>query len=153
MKLVFIKGSKLVSPPFKQAAADYLARLQAFFPTSEIILKSPDQPLNPSDLQRAIHRGGEPASSFVICLDDKGHTHTTGQLANKLAGIIDNPQWKRLVFVVGSPFGFDQSAKQLANDQWSLARGTYPGDLAWVMTLEQVYRALTVVKGVPYHHE
>jgi 23S rRNA (pseudouridine1915-N3)-methyltransferase len=58
-----------------------------------------------------------------------------------------------LVFVVGGPYGFDQSVYQRANDKISLSRMTFSHQMVRLFFVEQLYRAFTIIKGEPYHHQ
>lgn len=58
-----------------------------------------------------------------------------------------------LVFVIGGPYGFSQAVRERADEQLSLSRMTFSHQLVRVVFLEQLYRALTIIRGEPYHHE
>jgi len=58
-----------------------------------------------------------------------------------------------MVFVIGGPFGFSQRIYQRANAQISLSAMTFSHQMIRVIFLEQLYRAFTILKGEPYHHE
>ena len=60
---------------------------------------------------------------------------------------------RRIVFVVGGPYGFDASIHQLANEEISLSQMTFSHQLIRVLFVEQLYRACTILRGEPYHHE
>ena len=69
-------------------------------------------------------------------------------LAQKMLGTT-----KRLVFVIGGPYGFSEAVYQRANDKISLSRMTFSHQMVRMIFAEQVYRAMTILKGEPYHHE
>jgi len=87
----------------------------------------------------------------VILLDEKGVQLTSQQFADyldkKAISSVNN-----LVFVVGGPYGFDQSVYQRANDKISLSRMTFSHQMVRLFFVEQLYRAYTIIKGEPYHH-
>lgn len=58
-----------------------------------------------------------------------------------------------MVFVVGGPYGFSQRIYQRANSLISLSAMTFSHQMIRVIFLEQIYRAFTILKGEPYHHE
>ena len=60
---------------------------------------------------------------------------------------------KRLVFVVGGPYGFDESVYAKAQAKLSLSKMTFSHQMIRLFFVEQVYRALTILKNEPYHHE
>lgn len=88
----------------------------------------------------------------VILLDERGTELTSKQFAafidKKALNSVNN-----LVFVVGGPYGFDQSVYQRANDKISLSRMTFSHQMVRLFFTEQLYRAFTIIKGEPYHHE
>ncbi|HZX57602.1 MAG TPA: 23S rRNA (pseudouridine(1915)-N(3))-methyltransferase RlmH [Mucilaginibacter sp.] len=87
----------------------------------------------------------------VILLDEKGVQLTSPQFADyldkKAISSVSN-----LVFIVGGPYGFDQSVYQRANDKISLSRMTFSHQMVRLFFAEQLYRAYTIIKGEPYHH-
>ena len=58
-----------------------------------------------------------------------------------------------LVFVVGGPYGFDASVYERANDKISLSTMTFSHQMVRLFFAEQLYRAFTIIKGEPYHHQ
>ncbi|OKS84742.1 23S rRNA (pseudouridine(1915)-N(3))-methyltransferase RlmH [Mucilaginibacter polytrichastri] len=91
-------------------------------------------------------------TDHVILLDEKGMEFTSQKFANfldkKAIGSVQN-----LVFIVGGPYGFDQSVYDRANDKLCLSRMTFSHQMVRLFFIEQLYRAYTILKGEPYHHE
>jgi 23S rRNA (pseudouridine1915-N3)-methyltransferase len=88
----------------------------------------------------------------VILLDEKGAEFSSKQFA----AFLDKKSvssTSSLVFVVGGPYGFDQSVYDRANDKLSLSRMTFSHQMIRLLFTEQLYRAYTIIKGEPYHHE
>ena len=88
----------------------------------------------------------------MILLDDKGGEHTSMSFASfiekkSVSGL------KRLVFVVGGPYGFSPDVYARADGKVSLSRMTFSHQMVRLIFVEQVYRAMTILKGEPYHHE
>ena len=83
----------------------------------------------------------------AIALDPRGKTLTSEQLARRLA------VWARheATFVVGGPLGLDRALLARADWVWALSALTFPHELVRVILAEQLYRALTLLRGVPYH--
>lgn len=91
-------------------------------------------------------------TDWVVVLDEKGKQNTSVEFSNYLAqkmlgGI------KRLVFVVGGPYGFADSVYQRANEKIALSKMTFSHQMVRLIFVEQIYRAMTILKGEPYHHE
>jgi 23S rRNA (pseudouridine1915-N3)-methyltransferase len=88
----------------------------------------------------------------VILLDEKGMELTSKQFANYLDKKSISST-SSLMFVVGGPYGFDQSVYERANDKLSLSRMTFSHQMIRLFFTEQLYRAFTINKGEPYQHE
>jgi 23S rRNA (pseudouridine1915-N3)-methyltransferase len=89
---------------------------------------------------------------WVILLDERGHEYTTLEFSDQLAKIFMLAK-KRVVFVIGGPYGFSKEVYERADQKLSLSRMTFSHQLVRLLFAEQLYRALTVIKGDPYHHE
>lgn len=88
----------------------------------------------------------------VILLDERGKQYASTEfsafLAQKmLSGV------KRVVFVIGGPYGFSEEIYRRANALVSLSRMTFSHQMVRLIFVEQIYRAMTIMKGEPYHHE
>jgi 23S rRNA (pseudouridine1915-N3)-methyltransferase len=83
----------------------------------------------------------------VIAVDPGGRGHTSEQLARHLA------RWAEpaATFVIGGPLGLHETLLSRADAAWSLSSLTLPHELARVLVGEQLYRGLTILRGVPYH--
>lgn len=92
------------------------------------------------------------AGDHVVLLDDKGAEYTSMQFAAWLgkrmaAGV------KRLVFVIGGPYGFTDELYARANERISLSRMTFSHQIVRAIFTEQLYRAFAILNNEPYHHE
>ncbi|HNX54800.1 MAG TPA: 23S rRNA (pseudouridine(1915)-N(3))-methyltransferase RlmH [Prolixibacteraceae bacterium] len=91
-------------------------------------------------------------SDELFLLDENGEEFTSIKFARFLekkmvAGL------KRLVFVIGGPYGFSASVYSKAIGKVSLSKMTFSHQMVRLIFLEQLYRAMTILKGEPYHHE
>ena len=91
-------------------------------------------------------------SDDVYLLDDKGKEMTSPEMAQWLEKRMAQST-KRLVFIIGGPYGFSPAVYERANEQLSLSRLTFSHQMVRTIFLEQLYRACTIIKGEPYHHE
>ncbi len=98
-------------------------------------------------LLRQIEPGDE-----VVLLDEKGQERTSVEFAGFLEQKL-LASTRRLVFVVGGPYGFSERVYRRANGLMSLSRMTFSHQMVRVIFLEQLYRAMTIIRGEPYHHE
>ena len=92
------------------------------------------------------------ATDDVVLLDERGSTFTSLEWASHLQKKI-NYEGKDIVFVIGGAYGFSQKVYQRANGKISLSKMTFSHQIIRVIFLEQLYRAFTIMKGEPYHHE
>ena len=89
---------------------------------------------------------------FIVLLDEKGKEFRTAELAVWLQKTLMIPR-KRIVFIIGGPWGFSDNVYARADFRISLSRMTFPHQLVRLLFLEQLYRVFTIIKGEPYHHE
>lgn len=93
----------------------------------------------------------QPGDKLVL-LDEHGEHHTSRGFADVLQKWM-NASPRRLVFVVGGAFGFDDEVKQLAQHKLSLGNLTFTHQMIRVFFVEQLYRAFTILKGEGYHND
>lgn len=87
----------------------------------------------------------------VVLLDEHGEEYRSIEFANWLQK--KQLTARRLVFVIGGPYGFSPSVYSRANEKISLSRMTFSHQMVRLIFTEQLYRACTIIKGEPYHHE
>ncbi len=91
-------------------------------------------------------------SDQLILMDEKGKKYTSVAFANYLnKQMIGSIQ--HMVFVIGGPYGFDESVYKRANGSISLSDMTFSHQMVRLFFVEQLYRAFSILKGEPYHHE
>ncbi len=92
------------------------------------------------------------AADYLVLLDEKGLEMSSLLFADfinkKMIGSVQN-----LVFFIGGPYGFDDSIYKRANDKIALSRMTFSHQMVRLFFAEQLYRAFSILKGEPYHHE
>ena len=91
-------------------------------------------------------------SDHVVLLDEHGTERTSMDFAQWLQRRMASGS-KRLVLVVGGPYGFSQEVYDRANEKVALSKMTFPHDLVRLIFVEQLYRAFTILRHEPYHHE
>lgn len=92
------------------------------------------------------------AGSYVILLDEAGKTYSSRRFADHLQKRF-NSGGKSLVFVIGGPYGFSDALKKRANERLSLSPMTFSHQMVRLIAVEQIYRAMTILRNEPYHHE
>ena len=93
-----------------------------------------------------------PARSLVAVLDERGETPTSPEFAARLAHWRDSG-WGEVTFVIGGADGLDESVRRAARSTLAFGPQTWPHALARAMLAEQVYRAVTILAGGPYHRD
>lgn len=136
----------------------FYARLKPIWKIEEVILKAHSgreragQELFPRLGLNAAGQKQDP-QHIIIALDERGKELSSPQLAQWIQDKFDASFVKQMSFVVGGPYGLHEEVRKQADLVWSLAKGVYPSDLAWVMVWEQLYRASSILRNTSYHHE
>ena len=92
------------------------------------------------------------ATDDLILLDEHGKEYSSTQLAKILQDKISY-ECKDIVFVIGGAYGFSEAVYARANSKLSLSKMTFSHQIVRTIFAEQLYRAFTIMKGEPYHHE
>lgn len=91
-------------------------------------------------------------NDFIMLLDERGKELTSREFADFIAKkAVMLP--RNLVFVIGGPYGFSQAVYERADGKLSFSKMTFPHELIRLFFVEQVYRACTINRGEPYHHD
>lgn len=91
-------------------------------------------------------------SDFVILLDENGKRYSSRGFSNQLQKWM-NAGPSKIVFLVGGPFGFSEEVYNRANGKVSLSDMTFSHQMIRLFFTEQIYRAFTILKNEPYHHD
>lgn len=89
---------------------------------------------------------------FLVLLDEKGKELSSVEFSKFIAQK-QNASVKRLIFLIGGPYGFDDSLYKRANFQLSFSKMTFSHQMIRLFFTEQLYRAFSILKGEKYHHE
>ena len=157
MKITLAVIGKTETGFVRQGIDEYVKRLQHYVQFNIQYIGDAKGTRNMSEAQQKIAEGklllaALETSNYVVLLDEHGTERTS----------VDYSQWlqrrmasgnKRLVFVVGGPYGFSQEVYDRANEKISLSKMTFPHELVRLIFVEQLYRAFTILKHEPYHHD
>lgn len=91
-------------------------------------------------------------ADHVVLLDENGKQYTSVGFSENLGKLMAAGA-KRIVFIIGGPYGFAQDVYDRANAKMSLSPMTFSHQMVRLIFVEQLYRAFTIQKGEPYHHE
>lgn len=157
MRITLLTVGKTNDLSFKNAISEYQKRLKFYisFDIEEIpSLKNTKNLTEDNQKQKEgelILKYLQPEDEVVL-LDDKGSEFTSKQFASYIEKKTASGL-KHLIFIVGGPYGFSQEVYQRANDKVSLSRMTFSHQMVRLVFTEQLYRAMTIIRGEPYHHE
>ena len=156
MKTELIVVGKTTNKHFIAAINDYLERIGHYMPFSVTVIpelrnaKSLSQQQQKDKEGEAILRLLQP-SDTVVLLDERGKEPRSIELADWLQR--QQQTARRLVFIIGGPYGFSQQVYSRADSMLSLSRMTFSHQMVRLIFVEQLYRACTIIKGEPYHPE
>ncbi|MCM1505463.1 MAG: 23S rRNA (pseudouridine(1915)-N(3))-methyltransferase RlmH [Muribaculum sp.] len=136
---------------------DYCKRLMRYIPFSVKVLPDVKNVRKLTQQQQKEAEGDSilqalSPADMVVLLDEHGKERTSMEFASYLQKKMASGQ-KRLVFVVGGPYGFSSRVYDRCNEQVSLSRMTFNHEMVRLFFVEQIYRAMTILRGEPYHHE
>jgi 23S rRNA (pseudouridine1915-N3)-methyltransferase len=89
---------------------------------------------------------------YTVLLDERGSELRTVEFSGWIEKVFMLPK-KRIVFIIGGAWGFSDEVYHRVDFRLSLSKMTFPHQLVRLLFLEQLYRAFTIIKGDPYHHE
>lgn len=145
---------RLKTPFWKSAAEHYITRLARWRNLVETCVKDGPASMPPAERSslegRQLLAAMEPAD-IVICLDERGMSLDSPRFARWLAELSENTG-RRPCFVVGGAFGLDEAVRRAARHLIAFGPQTLPHELARVVLYEQLYRAESLTRGLPYHH-
>ena len=141
----------------KQGIDEYIKRLKHYVPFEIKYIDDIKNTQNISEDQQKRTEGAKilsllDKSDFVVLLDEHGKEYTSMQYSSyiqkrMLSGV------KKVVFVIGGPYGFSQEVYDRANDKISFSKMTFNHEMIRLIFTEQLYRAYTIINHEPYHHE
>lgn len=157
MKILLIAVGKTDNKLISQLIDEYIKRINFYIPIELKTLQDVKKSKNLSEKEQKILEGESikkclQPSDYVVLLDDKGKQYTSINFAKYIENkMISVP--KRLVFVIGGPYGFSEEIVDFSNEKLSLSIMTFTHQMVRLLIAEQVYRAMTILNNEPYHHE
>ena len=91
-------------------------------------------------------------SDFVVIMDEKGKEFTSREFSEWIQKQMSSGK-KRLLFIIGGPYGFSKGIYERADFKIALSKMTFTHEMAKLLLSEQIYRSMTILKGEPYHHD
>ncbi len=156
MKITLIAVGKTEDKYLIEGIEKYLNRLKHYINFSFLVIPDIKNTKNLTEAQQKSKEAELIAKQInpidvVILLDEKGKKHSSVSFANYLnKQMVGSVQ--HLVFIIGGPYGFDDSIYKRANTSISLSDMTFSHQMVRLFFVEQLYRAFSILKNEPYHH-
>jgi len=156
MKTVLILVGKTADRHFTAAIDDYAARICHYMPFEIVTIPELRNTKSLTEEQQKTAEGElimkqlQP-SDTVVLFDEHGRELRSMEYARWLEQ--KRSTARRLVFIIGGPYGFSSQVYSRADEKISLSKMTFSHQMVRLIAAEQLYRACTIIKGEPYHHE
>ena len=157
MKTTLLVVGRTVEQHYITAINDYIQRTKRFITFDMEVIPELKNTKNISmELQKEkegelICKAFQPGDVIVL-LDEHGKEMRSLEFAEWMKRKMNTVN-KRLVFVIGGPYGFSQKVYDVAHEKISMSKMTFSHQMLRLIFVEQIYRAMTILNGGPYHHE
>ncbi len=157
MKLLLIAVGKTTKDIVRRGVDEYLGRLAHYLPVETKIIPDVKKtsaltPQKQKELEGESILSTLLPSDRVILLDENGREFTSREFA-AYCERLQGSGAKRVVFIVGGPYGFSADVYSRADAKLSLSKMTFNHEMVRLFFAEQLYRAQTILRGEPYHHD
>ena len=157
MKIELIVVGKTDASYFIAALEEYRKRLVHYIPFEMEVIPDIRNTKNLSEKQQKEKEGelilhALQTGDWIVLLDEHGREYSSMEFSSYLAEKMQSVP-KRLVFIIGGPYGFSEPVYKAANEKISLSRMTFSHQMIRIIFVEQLYRAMTILHHEPYHHE
>lgn len=157
MKVTLVLVGKTVDKRFTDIIDEYAARVKHYIGFDIVTIPELKNTKSLSEEQQKQAEGElimkqlQPGD-YMVLLDEHGKEFRSVEFSDWMTKKM-NTVSKRLVFVVGGPYGFSKDVYGKCNEKISLSKMTFSHQMIRMIFVEQLYRAMTIMKGEPYHHE
>lgn len=156
MKTELIMVGKTVDKLYTKGIGDYQERIGHYMPFNITVIPALKNTKSLSEDQQKQAEGEQilrliQPSDTVVLLDEHGAERTSMEMATWLTR--KQQTARRLVFIIGGPYGFSADVYGRADEKISLSRMTFSHQMVRLIFVEQLYRACTIIRGESYHHE
>ncbi len=157
MKIVLVCLGATNNHYLQEGISNYIKRLKHYinFEIKEIIVSKNKKSSNKKiimNMESDLILSYLSQNDYVILLDEKGKIYNSKSFSKKIENFLLHSQ-KRLIFIVGGAFGFNDKLKTRANEMLSLSNMTFSHQIIRLFFLEQLYRSFTIINNHPYHNE
>jgi len=157
MKIILMTVGKIDDAIYSQAIDVYTKRLSHYIPFEITVIPDIKKRKNISEKDQRTEEGNNILKKtlpgdYIILLDEKGKQHTSVEFAQLIEKRIQIAS-KRILFIVGGPYGFSPEVYLKANEKISLSKMTFTHQMVRLVFVEQLYRSMTILNNEPYHHD
>ncbi len=147
IKLIFLGKKKTNS--LTDLIMSYFSRIQKEITTELIFISNSNKKkdLYSKKINNCINN-----NDVVFLIDENGKHYDSISFSEKIKRQLQNSS-KSIVFIVGDAYGFPVNLYNISSEIISLSKFTFPHEIARLIIVEQLYRAITIIKNHPYHHE
>jgi 23S rRNA (pseudouridine1915-N3)-methyltransferase len=150
----FIKIGRPAFAEYEPLVENYVTRISHFAACENKIIRENDPRHTLEKLRETLgidpRRKSSKSNCLLICMDESGRHFSAPELASKMDHLLASN--RPIKILIGGPYGIDREILEASDLKLSLSNSTLTSDMAWLFATEQVYRALTILKRVPYHH-
>lgn len=158
MKISLYIIGKTTAAYLREGIDIYLKRLKHYVPFE--IIQIPDVKVT-KGMTEAVQKVKEGElfleqirqADHVILLDERGKEMTSREFASFLDKRMASAGAGNIIFVVGGPYGFSEAMYERADSKLSFSKMTFSHEMIRLLFVEQIYRAMTILRGEPYHHD
>ncbi|HAN19543.1 MAG: 23S rRNA (pseudouridine(1915)-N(3))-methyltransferase RlmH [Bacteroidetes bacterium GWC2_33_15] len=157
MKVKLVMIGKTDLDYIKSGIAEYEKRLSFYIPFSSIVIQDIKNTKKLNENQQK-QKEGElildqiKDGDYIVLLDEKGKEYSSVEFS----GFVEKQMiagTKNLVFIIGGPYGFSEDVYSRAKSKLALSKMTFSHQMVRLIFMEQLYRAMTIIRGEPYHHQ
>lgn len=157
MKVTLILVGKTVNKHFTELIDDYASRVKHYIGFDMVTIPELKNTKHLSEAQQKQQEGELiakqlQAGDHIVLLDEHGRELRSVEFAQYMEQKMQTVS-RRLVFIIGGPYGFSPDIYARANERLSLSKMTFSHQMVRLIFVEQFYRAMTIMRGEPYHHE
>lgn len=157
MKITLMVVGKTTSANLRSGIEEYAKRVNRYIPFE--IVELPDiktsrklTETKQKEMEGEMMLTRIQPSDYVVLLDEHGKEMTSREFSQNLERKAQTVA-KQLFFIVGGPYGFSPEVYARANEKFSLSKMTFPHEMVRLFFVEQLYRAMTIQRNEPYHHD
>lgn len=155
MRITLIQVGKTRFPYLQEGISDYQKRIEHYVNFDEITIPDLKNTKNLSITEVKKKEGDQilkivDKSAYLVLLDERGKQYSSEEFADFIKKSMNSG--RDIVLLIGGAYGFSEDVYSRANDKISFSKMTFSHQLVRLIFAEQLYRAMTIIKGEPYHH-